>query len=104
MPVVKAIFLLPLKDNDGRDLKAEIDEVRDQLFDHFDGWTLEGTVLGAFRMPDGSQKIDACDKYMVFLDEVRLGEVEQVLLEFKAKTTQAAIYFEVQRNPEIRLL
>jgi hypothetical protein len=104
MAVVKAVFLLPVQDNDGSDLTAAIDEVRNRLFALFGGWTLEGSVSGSFRMPDGSEKIDVCAKHMVFLDESRLPELEQVLRDFKAKTTQAAIYLEVQRDAEIRLL
>jgi len=104
MATVKAFFLLPRKDNDGRDLTTEIDEVEHEVFIRFDGWTREGSVTGTFRMPDGSQKVDVSERYMVFLEESRLGELEQILKDFKGKTSQEAIYLEIQRDAEIRLI
>jgi hypothetical protein len=104
MAVVKAIFLLPVEDNDGTDLTGAIEEVRKGVFKLFDGWTSEGSVSGGFRMADGSEKIDVCAKYYVILDDSRLGELEQVLLDFKAKTRQEAIYLEIQRSVEVRLI
>jgi hypothetical protein len=104
MANVKAIILLPLKDNDGRKLASEIKEFRNEVFDRFDGWTREGTVTGSFRMPDGTEKLDVCAKYMVVVDESRISELEQVLADFKKKTLQEKIYVEIQREVDIRLI
>jgi hypothetical protein len=104
MAQVKAYFFLPLKDNDGRDLAAEIGEVLGALYARFDAWSKEGLVEGAFRMPDGSMALDTSGKYMVFLDEARLGELEGVLHDFKRKARQEKIYLEIQHNVDIRLL
>src|SRR5437870_8555727 len=104
MALAKAFFLLPLRDNDGRDLSNEIAEVRAQLYERFAAWTLDGYVEGAYQMSDGTEVLDHSAKYMVFLDEARLGELEDVLREFKRKTTQETIYLEIQRNVEVRLL
>jgi hypothetical protein len=43
MAQVKAVFLLPLFDNDGRSLRAEIDEVCAKVYGLFDGWTQESS-------------------------------------------------------------
>ena len=43
-------------------------------------------------------------EYMVFLDEERLGELEQVLQDFKTRTLQEVVYLEVQRGVDIRLI
>ena len=102
--LAKATFFLPLRDNDGRDLSAEQQEVRKRLFDLFDGWTLIGYFEGAFRMQDGSQSLDKSAAYMVVLEEGRIGELEDVLRAFKAKTLQEAIYLEVQRGVEFRFV
>ena len=104
MAIIKGVFLLPLKDNDGSDLIPEITEAIQAVYDRFRGWTREGRVTGAFRVEDGAPKLDECEKYMVFFDEARVHELEQVLQSFKAKTTQEAIYLELQRHVEIRLL
>lgn len=55
-------------------------------------------------MIDGSQSVDESSAYLVVLEEARLGELEQVLREFKEKTTQEAIYLEVQKDVEVRFI
>jgi hypothetical protein len=104
MPSVKAVFYLPLRDNDGRDLTAEAEAVKVELFVRFSGWTFLGYVKGAFRMTDGSQSLDESAAYMVVLDDGRLGELEQVLREFKQKTLQEAIYLEIHRDIDVRFI
>ena len=104
MAQVKATFYLPVEDNDGRELRAEIQAVRDDLFALFVGWTFLGYVKGAFLMSDGTQIIDDSEAYMVILDEDRVYELERVLAEFKVKTLQEAIYLEIIRNVDIRMI
>jgi len=101
---VKALFYLPLKDNDGRSLKAEIRAVKQEAFGRFTGWTFLGYVQGAFRMADGSRSADVSGAYVVVLDDSRIPELEEVLLKFKGQTLQEAIYLEIQRDVEIRFL
>jgi len=102
--MIKARFYLPLKDTDGCDLTAEIEEVRTDHYVRFGGWTFEGYVQGAFQMADGTQALDVSAAHWVFLDELRLAEVEQILQAFKSKTLQEAIYLEIQKDVEIRLI
>lgn len=104
MAQVKAVFFLPLLDNDGRDLTVERGTVEDELFMLFVGWTFLGLVQGAYRMTDGTRSIDEHRAYAVMLDDTRLPELEDVLRRFKANTTQEAIYLEVQHNTEMRLI
>jgi hypothetical protein len=104
MAIVKAVFFLPEQDNDGRDLSAEIESSLDQVFCLFGAWTWQGNVRGAFRMPDGSRSDDTHAAYMVFLDEARIAELEEVLRDFKVQTKQDAIFLEIQRDVEIRLI
>jgi hypothetical protein len=56
--LAKATFFLPIKDNDGRELTVEQEEVRKKVYDLFDGWTFIGYVEGAFRMAGGTQALD----------------------------------------------
>jgi hypothetical protein len=104
MAKVKALFFIPLKDNDGRDLRAEREELEAELYLRFVGLTSLGAVKGAFRMADGSQAIDESNSYMVVLEESRIGELEEVIRDFKAKTQQEAIYLEIQRSVEFRFV
>jgi hypothetical protein len=104
MAKVKALFYLPLRDNDVRDLTAETEELRTDLYIRFVGWTFLGYVKGAYRMADGTRALDESGAYMVILDESRLPELEQVLRDFKAKTLQEAIYLEIQRDVDVRFI
>ena len=72
MAKVKGLFYLPLRDNDGRDLRAEIEEARFELYLEFVGWTFLGLVNGTYQMKDGSQGYDEHEAYAVILDESRV--------------------------------
>lgn len=104
MAQVKALFYLPITDNDGRDLRDEIEEAREEVYNRFEAWSFVGYVRGAWRMMDGEQAIDESHAYVIVLEESRLSELEEVLLAFKQKTMQEAMYLEIQRNIEVRLL
>lgn len=104
MASTKAIVLLPVRDNDGRSLAVEIALARDGFYAAFGGWTLQGTVTGAFRMPDGTASRDVCESYMVFFDEDRLEEFLELVRMFKAATSQQAICVEIQHHVDIRLI
>jgi hypothetical protein len=104
MARVKTLFYIPLKDNDGRDLTAEIEELQTELYVRFVGWTFMGYVKGAYRMADGTQALDESGAYVVVLDEARLPELEQVLRDFKGKTLQETIYLEIHRDVDVRFI
>ena len=98
MARVKATFYLPVKDNGGRDLQAEIASVEDRCFEEFGGWTMSGYFRGTWRMQTGERALDTSAVYQVILEEMELVTLEKILLSFKANTNQEAIYFEVDRD------
>jgi len=104
MASVKALFYIPLRDNDGRSLADETAELEIDLFVRFAGWTFQGYVKGTYRMADGARALDESGAYFVILDESRVGELEQALRDFKAKTQQEAIYLEIQRDVDVRFI
>ena len=104
MAQVKLVFYLPLRDNDGRELTAEISEVETELVVRFGGWTLLAVVKGMYMMADQTPVHDESNAYAVVTEESRIAEVESLLRTFKSKTTQEAIYFEVQYNTDVRFL
>ncbi|MBM3992637.1 MAG: hypothetical protein FJ303_00545 [Planctomycetes bacterium] len=104
MAKIKAIFYIPICDNDGRNLDDEIDELEFDLYAEFIAWTKNGMIAGTYQMPDGSRSDDVHMVYSIFMDESRLKDLENILLAFKAKTTQESIYLEIQRNVEVRLI
>jgi len=104
MAQVKALFYIPLRDNDGRSLVTEAQDLQAELYLRFVGWTFLGYVKGTFRMADGTQALDESGAYVVILEEARIPELEQVLREFKSKTLQEAIYLEIQRDVVVRYI
>lgn len=104
MSQVKALFYIPLRDNDGRELRAEIEDLRTELYVRFVGWTFLGYVKGTYRMADGSQALDESEAYVVVLDEARVEELEEVLRDFKSKTLQEALYLEIHRDVDVRFV
>jgi hypothetical protein len=101
---VKIRFYLPLRDNDGRSLAVEIDDAERELSIYFTGWSNTGVVRGAYRMADQTLAFDELNAYELIADESEVAAVEAVLLAFKARTTQEAIYFEVVYNTNVRYL
>ena len=100
----KATFFLPMRDNDGRNLSQEIGEVEDECFLAFGGWTLSGYFKGVWRMKTGDRRIDTSAAYMIVMKENQIDELEEILRRFKAKTTQEAIYLEVEHDVDFRLI
>src|SRR5206468_12305282 len=72
---IKALFYLPLRDNDGRELTEEIESLEAEVFIRFSGWTFQGYVKGAYRMADGMQSLDESAAYVVVCDESRIDEL-----------------------------
>ena len=104
MAQVRALFYVPLRDNDGRSLAAETNDLEMELYLRFAGWTFQGYVKGAYRMADGTRALDESGAYVIVLDEARLTELEHLLRDFKSKTQQQAIYLEIQRDLDIRFI
>ena len=104
MARVKALFYVPINDNDGRSLAQETSDLEVELFVRFGGWTFQGYVKGAWTMADGSRSVDESGSYFVVLEESRVPELEQALLDFKAKTLQEALYLEIQRDVDVRCI
>ena len=104
MAIVKATFFLPLRDNDGRELGGEISAVEEECFLLFGAWTLAGFFKGVWRMESGERQVDTSAAYMVVVEENQLEELEAMLKRFKAKTTQEAIFLEIEHDIDLRLL
>jgi hypothetical protein len=104
LATVKALFYIPLRDTDGRSLTDETAELEVDLFVRFGGWTFQGYVKGAYRMADGTRALDESAAYFIVLDESRVGDLEQSLRDFKAKTQQEELYLEIQRDVDVRFI
>ena len=76
MASLKATFYLPLKDNDGRDLSADISLVEDSCFEVFGAWTLTGLFQGVWKMKSGERKMDTSAVSGRFRDNVAFRRVK----------------------------
>ena len=101
MAMVKATFFLPVRDNDGRSLRAEIRAAEDALFAMFDGYTRTTPVAGVFRMADETKVKDRCRSYFLGIAEDELEKLKEIIRTFKSATTQEAIYFDVLYNATV---
>lgn len=104
MAKLKATFFLPMRDNDGRSLRAEICTVEDALLESFAGYTKTASVSGIFRMADGTKVKDRCHSYFLWIEEDELEKLKEIIRTFKAATTQEAIYFDVLYNANVDFL
>ena len=97
MAKVKAVFYLPLRDNNGRRLAAEIDDVEMELFVRFVGWTHEGFVKGVWRMADGSRSVDESAAYSVAMDEKARARVGSSVATVQSDSARSNL----PRNPAV---
>ena len=55
-------------------------------------------------MESGERQVDTSAAYMMLLEENQIEELEGILERFKRRTTQEAIYLEVEHDIDLRLL
>jgi hypothetical protein len=76
----EATILIPLTYNDGTQVpQATIEAILEQMYVAFLGWTIEGTVKGAYRMQTGSKQVDKLMKVSVVLDAAQVPELETMI-------------------------
>lgn len=102
--MLRALFLLPVRDNDGRSLAAEISEVEDRCFVEFGAWTSGGYFKGAWKMESGERALDTTVVYILYLEREQLDALRDILRRFKSRTTQEAILLEVTGSIEVELI
>ncbi len=100
---IKVEFLLPCKDNDGRDLTGEIEDFLAEIYPEF-LWTFDGYVKGVWRSVEGEKMLDTSMKYFVITNEKKLGKLQKYLLKFKSRTKQETIICIMHRDTEVKFL
>ena len=104
MSQVKATFLLPVQSNEGRALAEELEEVERACFIAFGAFTFSGYIKGTWRMETGERKQDTSALYWIIMDETDLPQLEKILMHFKKRVGQEAIYLEIERHVDVRFL
>jgi hypothetical protein len=92
----EAIVLLPLTYNDGtRVAKGTLESIYGEIFAAFHGWTIEGTVRGAYRMRTGQKRVEALQKVSIVLDESQVPDLEAMVGKWAAVLGQEAMLLKV---------
>jgi len=92
---VKFILLVPLRYNDGTEVPNKVIlDFQERLFALGGGFTVAGTVEGAYRMEDGSKQIDHSLQIWIWLKEDYVPDLERAVAELGAKLGQESMYLE----------
>ena len=95
MAAARYIVLLPLCFNDGRPVpQSQFDRYLDELFILADGYTLAGTVTGAYRMRSGAKQVDRCMEVWLVMRRSRESALERWLVKVGRDLGQEAMYLE----------
>lgn len=92
----EATILIPLTFNDKSVIpEATIQGVLHEIMNTFHGWTIEGTVKGAYRMRTGETQIENLLKVSVILDKGQLAKFEGMIGEWCALLQQEVMLLKV---------
>lgn len=92
---IKYLLLVPTQLNDGSDVpKSVFLELEDTLFERFHGWTIGGTVKGAYRMQDGKKAIDHSVVYWIVISEGHHAELRKIVAKLGQVLGQENMYLE----------
>lgn len=92
----EAIVQIPLTYNDGTQVpQGTIETIQEQIFAAFDGWTIEGTVKGAYRMRSGKKRVEDSLKVSIILDESQLDELEAMVAQWCSDLGQETMLFKI---------
>lgn len=95
MEKIKYILLIPLYYNDGTKVPdSEIDSIYDEIYILGDGYTLAGNVTGAYRMRDGSKRIDQSSVVWVGIEPHQEPELKRLVVSICVRLKQESIYLE----------
>lgn len=94
-PFAKYLLLLPLAYNDGRPVpESVVSGFLDRLYVRFGGFTVHGTVKGAYRMHDGTRQDDESLVVWVAVRDEDVPDLREMVAEFGATLDQELMYME----------
>lgn len=93
--LVRCTLLIPMRHNDGTPVdRVELDRIESRLLEAFGGYTVAGTVRGAYRMADGTTARDVSLALWVAVPPARVGELRREAAGIARELRQESIYFE----------
>lgn len=94
-PIRKFVVFVPTCFNDGTDVPKEVFlDFQDKLFVLANGYTINGTVEGAYRMADGKKQIDHSVVYGVGIPASKADELKEIVGELGETLGQESMYLE----------
>jgi hypothetical protein len=92
----EAVVLVPLTYNDGTKVPpAKLRGIRAELLAAFHGWTIEGTVKGAYRMRSGEKRVEDLQSISVILRKSQLPKLEAMVAKWAAQLGQETMLLRV---------
>ncbi|MEX2317729.1 MAG: hypothetical protein WD669_11295 [Pirellulales bacterium] len=96
VPLAKYIVLVPLCTNNGAPVASEIlVDFQDEMLRLGGGYTIAGTVEGAYRMADGTTKIDHSLQYWICVPATAVEELTSIVARLGALLGQESMYMEI---------
>ena len=94
-PLPKFVLLVPLTYNGGTAIPEDVIlDFQEQLFALGGGFTVAGTVQGAYRMADGTKQVDDLLEMWIGIHEEDVSELRQLVGKLGAQLGQESMYFE----------
>jgi hypothetical protein len=94
-PLQKYLLLVPLQLNDGMPVpETVILDFQEKLFALGGGFTIAGTVKGAYRMADGTKQIDDSLQIWIGLPDDLYPDLERLVGELGTVLGQETMYLE----------
>ena len=91
----KVTLLLPLTYNDGSTVEKEkLKQIRNELYAFCGGYTVEGTVEGAYKMQSGKKQVDKLLKIFVVIERAEISNLKHLVQKFGSQLKQESMYFE----------
>jgi len=92
----EAIIQLPLTYNDGTRIAWDIlESITEEIYVAFHGWTIEGTVKGAYRMHSGEKCVEDSLKVSIVLEASQIGELEAMVNRWCARLKQETMLLKI---------
>lgn len=100
----EATILIPLTFNDGSSVPGEVlQSILEEIYLAFHGWTVEGTVKGAYRMHSGRKRVEEHLKLSVLLDSGLVPQLERMIGRWCAKLDQETMLLKIA-DPVVRMI
>ena len=91
----KYLLLVPTTFNDGSQVPEDVFiDLQDSLFLRFNGYTVGGTVSGAYRMANGKKAVDHLVQDWIVIQENQEKELRQIVIDLAKKLGQESMFLE----------